>query len=334
MNDLIMRWTTGMVNATVQGSVTLLAAALMARYATFLPPILRIWLLRLAFFKLILCMVWHGGVAVVLPGGSSGEELPLWLGFLFGFAFVVWVVTVAIGAWRTVRSIQVSRKIINESTLIREGRSYQVLHYLSRVIGVSRVPNLAENPNLRSPMLALGYPGVILIPCGLENGEDVSAVLAHELVHVRNRDLAWSWLPWLADTLFFFNPLVTWSQRILRHCEECAADRMAMQALGISPGPYSRTLLNFAGQHPRDAHGLGIGESADAIQARITEAFGRHRSRSLQLIGIGVALTIAATMVPLKFVVGPDSRVVEPRTPVASVRGAVPVRDIVSPIAR
>lgn len=334
MSELILRWVTGMVNATVQGSITLIAATLVARYATFLPPVLRIWLLRLAFFKLILCLVWQGGIGVVLPGEPSSTEMPVWLGFLLDFAFVVWAVTVAIGVWRTVQSIQVSRQIIKESTMIREGRPYQVLHYLSRVIGVSRVPTLAENPGLRSPMLALGSPGVILIPAGLSDSEDISAVIAHELAHVRNRDLAWSWLPWLADTLFFFNPVVTWSQRMLRHCEECAADRSAMRALGISPGPYSRTLLNFTGQHPREAHGLGLGESAAALQARILEAFDQRRSRSLQLIGFGLVAAIALTLVPLGFRSGSDSRATEPRTPVASIRGAVPVRAIVFPMGR
>ena len=71
----------------------------------------------------------------------------------------------------------------------------------------------------------------IVIPAVTLNRLDPSErmmVFGHELAHVRRGDLFWNLLAALVRALFFFHPLVWFTERRLQLAQEIAADELAI----------------------------------------------------------------------------------------------------------
>src|SRR5262249_26790321 len=123
-----------------------------------------------------------------------------------------------------------------------------------------------------TPCLAGLWRPVVLVPepHGRDEGRaDLRAVLAHELAHVRGRDLTWNAVLHAVTTLLWFHPL-TW-RLPAAHVSACdaVADALAAALLGDA-GSYGRTLarlaLRVAGPPP--APGLAMARTAD-VRRRI-----------------------------------------------------------------
>ena len=108
-------------------------------------------------------------------------------------------------AWVHVRRVRRSARPLEDPALQRAALE------LARELGLRPLPRLQVARGVDSP-LAVGLlrPAVILPPrllAGLSAQEQRMA-LAHELAHLRRGDLWLGWVPALAQTLFFFHPLV------------------------------------------------------------------------------------------------------------------------------
>jgi beta-lactamase regulating signal transducer with metallopeptidase domain len=118
---------------------------------------------------------------------------------------------------------------------------------LARAIGISKTVRLMESELVKVPA-ALGYlKPVILVPLGMMNNlspDQVEAVLLHELAHIRRRDYLVNLLQSFMETVFFFNPAVTWISALIREEREACCDDIVMEntAFGNS---YLEALVSF-----------------------------------------------------------------------------------------
>ena len=90
---------------------------------------------------------------------------------------------------------------------------------------------------------------VVLIPTAWLTQLPISAieaVLAHELAHVKRWDLWVNWLQRLAETVFFFHPMVWWLSNRISNEREVCCDQLAIQVTG-QPLQYIETLAHVAG---------------------------------------------------------------------------------------
>ena len=94
--------------------------------------------------------------------------------------------------------------------------------------------------------------------------DDLRAILAHELAHARNHDLAWNLAAHLASIVLWFHPLA-WRIRAA-HAAACDAvcDAVAADLLG-DVASYGRTLARLAvrAAWPAPAHGLAMARTSD-----------------------------------------------------------------------
>ena len=107
--------------------------------------------------------------------------------------------------------------------------------------------------------------------------EELRAILAHELAHVRRRDHLVRWLEWLACSAFWWNPVVWWARHQLRMAEELCCDQLAVAEGKSCPRIYAKALLRvvanasepsgFRPPLPASAAG-GVGH-AKALERRI-----------------------------------------------------------------
>jgi bla regulator protein blaR1 len=133
--------------------------------------------------------------------------------------------------------------------LIRWFHRWLLIHAALR--GASRLPIAAPIPVLSSHT-AIG-PGVfgivrpvLLLPEGITNNlrpEELDAILAHELSHVRRRDNLTAALHMLVETLFWFHPLVWWIGSKLVEERERACDEAVLRE-GSQPEIYAQSVLN------------------------------------------------------------------------------------------
>ncbi len=90
-------------------------------------------------------------------------------------------------------------------------------------------------------VIGLVWPTIVL-PLALATGlpaEEMRAILAHELAHIRRHDTLWNLGQMLVESLLFFNPVVWWLGRQVRVEREACCDATAVALTG-RPLDYSR----------------------------------------------------------------------------------------------
>lgn len=96
-------------------------------------------------------------------------------------------------------------------------------------------------------VIGLVWPTIVL-PLALATGmpaEEMRAILAHELAHIRRHDTLWNLGQMLVESLLFFNPVVWWLGRQVRVEREACCDATAVALTG-RPLDYSRALADWA----------------------------------------------------------------------------------------
>ncbi|HEX2188455.1 MAG TPA: M56 family metallopeptidase, partial [Longimicrobiaceae bacterium] len=117
---------------------------------------------------------------------------------------------------------------------------------LARRLRVGRIVTLLRGPGATVPMTWGWIRPVVLLPEEADAWDDErrTAVLAHELAHVRRWDALTQWVAHLATALFWFNPLVWVACSRLREEREHACDD-AVLAMGTQPTRYADHLLQI-----------------------------------------------------------------------------------------
>jgi beta-lactamase regulating signal transducer with metallopeptidase domain/outer membrane protein assembly factor BamB len=75
------------------------------------------------------------------------------------------------------------------------------------------------------------------------SAESLEPLLAHELIHVRRNDALVGLLQVVVECLWWFHPLVWWTNRRIAYTREQCCDEEAVTGLGCEPGRYARSLM-------------------------------------------------------------------------------------------
>jgi len=157
-----------------------------------------------------------------------------------------------------------------------------------------------------SPMISvLGRTRWLLVPANLLdrlNAEQRSALLAHELAHLRRKDPWVRYLEMIVLALYWWCPLVWWAVRELREAEEECCDAWVLWALPESSRAYALALVetvDFLAEArpalPVLASGFG---HVHLLRRRLTMIMRGSTPRSLTASGILLLLAVAALLVP------------------------------------
>ena len=143
---------------------------------------------------------------------------------------------------------------------------------LQRKIGIRREVRYAECQTLSVPAVIGVFRPLVLLPMRALTGlspEQLDAVIAHELGHIRRFDVAVNFFQVIAESLFFFHPAVWWLNRRIRADREDCCDDVAIATCGGTVG-YARALATMESWRAVPEFAMAAtGSSATARVARL-----------------------------------------------------------------
>ena len=214
-------------------------------------------------------------------------------------------ISAALLFWLLMRWGQITRQV-------RRAASSERLDALTdeaqKFVGMKFKVQVKLTANSMSPAVCGLFRQAILIPQSLAENfsdEQLRAVLLHELIHLRRRDVWLNFLQSLLQIFYWWHPLVWLANARIRRVREEAVDDAVMLALRDEAEAYAPTLLEVAKlalNRPLASLGLvGILESRHALRQRIERLvdFRPPRQAGLTLVSLLGILAFTAVAVPM-----------------------------------
>jgi uncharacterized protein (TIGR03435 family) len=177
------------------------------------------------------------------PAAPQSVALPL----LEAWTLPLWLAGVLVFSLRFVSAAT------HVTTLYRRGEPAadsigQTVHRLTASMGIGRRVRVIVSAVATSPATIGWLRPIVILPPATVMGlppEQLEAVLAHELAHVRRHDFAVNLLQMVVETLLFYHPAVWWASRRIRLERELCCDDAAVRSCG-SAFDYAQALATIA----------------------------------------------------------------------------------------
>jgi beta-lactamase regulating signal transducer with metallopeptidase domain len=149
-------------------------------------------------------------------------------------AATVFLTGLAIGVGRLLLGLWAVGRYRRGGRRIDDSRLSSLAAELQKSLGCRRPVTLCECPDLSGPATAGWLRPVLLLPASWRewDAEELRAVVAHELAHVRRGDFAARVAAGLSVALHLYHPLVHWLSARLCLQQELAADALAAPLAG------------------------------------------------------------------------------------------------------
>jgi beta-lactamase regulating signal transducer with metallopeptidase domain len=109
------------------------------------------------------------------------------------------------------------------------------LNQLSKILGINKTIDVVQSVLVNVPTVIGHFKPVVLLPAstltGL-SGEQIEAILAHELAHIKRCDYLINILQTVVEILGFYHPAVWWVSNKIRQERENCCDDIAVQITG------------------------------------------------------------------------------------------------------
>ena len=238
---------------------------------------------------------------VLPPPGAPRLPVSAWA-LLFSTAVSAGLLGMMLVRWREIA------RMANEASPAPPALT-EVLEKASRRTCASRRIRLRLTDRRMSPALCGFLRPVILLPRALAEAlseGQLEAVLVHELIHLRRRDVWLNALQAVVQAAYWWHPLLWLANARIRRLREQAVDDAVMLALRDDAETYGPTLLEVARlalTRPLPSLGLvGIFESKTALRERILRLEDFHPPRHAGLTflsGLGL-VAFAITALPME----------------------------------
>ena len=195
--------------------------------------------------------------AYATPAGESASwkhNLYLLTAFFdrnIAFITAVWLLGVGLFTLRLLGAWTYTRRLAKLSVQPVPLHWQQRFQALAQALHATETAALLESALVHTPIVIGHLKPVVLLPLGLLSGlppEQVEALLAHELAHIRRRDYLVNLLLSLLETLFFFHPAIWWIGTTIRREREYCCDEAAVACSGNSLA-YAKALSALPKQH-------------------------------------------------------------------------------------
>ncbi len=212
------------------------------------------------------------------PSVGAGSNIDLraalpWLVMIWA-AGVCCCATRLVGGWFAVR------RLVRLTDDAPDAPWTSIVKKVSRRLALGRTVRVLQSTRIEVPMVIGTLNPLLLVPaCGLSGlpPEQIEAIVAHELAHIRRHDYLVNLLQSAVETLLFYHPGVWWVSHVIRMEREHCCDDLAVSACGDAM-LYARALTTV-----ETLRGGAAGLRWPQAEARCSRAFAgcsmcrRHR---------------------------------------------------------
>jgi HEAT repeat protein/beta-lactamase regulating signal transducer with metallopeptidase domain len=166
---------------------------------------------------------------------------------LLPWMILLWLLGVAFFSLRLVGGWFYTQRLKSYGTRPLEEGWEQTLLRLCDQLRAPRPARILESALVKVPMVIGWLRPVILMPASALTGlspQQLEAIIAHELAHIRRHDYLINLLQAVVETLLFYHPAVWWVSRRIRQEREHCCDDLAVAVCGDSL-TYARALLEM-----------------------------------------------------------------------------------------
>jgi len=176
------------------------------------------------------------------PSHTLGWKAIVMLAWILGMGLFVALLADRITRLRRWHKKQVEKKVIPIWY-------FELLVETTKRLKLGRLPAIVFSKNAKAPAVYGMFRPVLLLPASYLDSlsrEDAEHVLLHELAHLKRGDLWLHGLCLLLQIVYWFNPLLIWTRRQMRHVREICCDLTIANVLKEKTMNYRETLLNTA----------------------------------------------------------------------------------------
>jgi beta-lactamase regulating signal transducer with metallopeptidase domain len=228
---------------------------------------------------------------------SNSETLTAWLATLV----VGWLLGVTALSLRLIFTLLQVSRLRNRNTSSASASLVDRVEKLTHRLRVSRPVRLAQSALVEVPTVIGAVKPLILLPASAMTGlsaEQLDAILAHEIAHIRRHDYFVNLIQTVIETLLFYHPAVWWlSSRIRQERENCCDD--IASAACENPLRYAQALVRM--EELRTPGGsLVLTATGGNLKLRIRRLLGQHtrqESRPGWWVGGLVSLLIVGGLI-------------------------------------
>ena len=262
-----------------------------------------------------------------LPLASDLEERGEWLAMraerLLPWVDRVWLAGVLLLALRSLGGWW-------QLEMIRRNALRMVPQPVERAFqGVSEQVHPGRNVALRisdyviSPLAMGVWRATVILPMSAVMGmprEELEAVMAHELGHIRRWDYVWNLMQTAVESVLFFHPAVWWLSSTVRERREVCCDEIAVECCA-GAAVYARALLRLEEQRTVKLRmAMALGGCGGSLLGRIRKVLGEDMAMESRMTS-GVSVATAGAVI-MALLLGPK----------ASTAVAAPVLSAVQPV--
>ncbi|MCA9023494.1 MAG: M56 family metallopeptidase, partial [Planctomycetaceae bacterium] len=141
------------------------------------------------------------------------------------------------------------RQIVRAGVLQQDGFLFAEVTRISKLLRMKSPPALRISEETDAPFAIGAFRPVIVMPRAMTEQlqpDQLTIVIAHELAHIRRRDLFIGWFETLVSIVWWFHPALWWLRKSLRQTREDCCDDLLLAHQLAEPERYCETLIEAA----------------------------------------------------------------------------------------
>ena len=177
---------------------------------------------------------------------------------------------------------------------------------ICRQVRVGRSVVLRISDEVISPLAMGVWRVTVILPVSAVLGlpeEELEAVMAHELGHIRRWDYLWNLMQMAVESVLFFHPVVWWLSRTVRERREVCCDEIAVRSCAGAE-VYARALLRLEEQRTIDLRlAMAFTGCGGSLLGRVRKVLGEDMAMESRMTS-GASVAAAGALV-IALLLGP-----------------------------
>ena len=163
-----------------------------------------------------------------LRAGALVLAAPSWLAWCWAAGVALMLARLA-GGWWLISALDRTRSHALPRLLVERCEALRRSMRIRRQVAIRLLDDIAQPFSARVVRPVVWLPVAMMAHLPIDQ---IEALIAHELAHIRRLDWIWNGLQCVVEALLFYHPAVWWLSRRVRRERENACDDLAVEACG------------------------------------------------------------------------------------------------------